>query len=92
MKAIQKGSCRHASPSTIFSEIPPPQRCYEKCLKTLIYFHVLVSFSTVMRLQGNADMAKRFLMRSQEVATEVLGSNHHYVAAIIGQVCNFTFN
>ena len=39
-----------------------------------------------MRLQGNADLAKRFLMRSQEVATEVLGSNHHYVAAIIGQV------
>ena len=38
------------------------------------------------RLQGNADMAKRFLMRAQEVATEVLGYNHHYVAAITGQV------
>ena len=43
------------------------------------------------RLQGNADMAKRFLMRAQEVATEVLGSNHHYVAAITGQVWDIIY-
>ncbi|XP_072041437.1 TPR repeat-containing protein DDB_G0287407-like, partial [Amphiura filiformis] len=52
----------------------------------------LVGMGTVMRLQGNVEMAKRFLMRAQEVAVDVLGSSHHYVAAIIGQISELSYS
>ena len=33
-------------------------------------------------------MAKKFLQRALEVSKEVVGRDHHYVAALVGQVCS----
>ncbi|XP_033109970.1 uncharacterized protein LOC117111193 [Anneissia japonica] len=46
----------------------------------------LLGMGSVLRLQDNAEWAKLYLKRAQEIATDILGNNHHYVAAIVGQV------
>lgn len=57
------------------------KKAFVKC------FCFILSSSFVIRLQGAAlDNSKAFLIRASEVANEVLGPSHHYVAAIVGQV------
>ncbi|XP_022088563.1 uncharacterized protein LOC110978130 isoform X2 [Acanthaster planci] len=46
----------------------------------------LLGMGSVLSLKGKADEAIRFLRRAEEVATDVLGPKHHYVAAINGQI------
>ena len=40
----------------------------------------------MQRLLGQSDFAKKFLQRALEVSKEVVGQDHHYVAALVGQV------
>ncbi|KAL3870127.1 hypothetical protein ACJMK2_042738, partial [Sinanodonta woodiana] len=50
----------------------------------------LLGLATVFYLQDNMPEAKKLLVRSLELATDVLGRRHHYVAAIfnkLGQLC-----
>ncbi|XP_070541009.1 uncharacterized protein [Ptychodera flava] len=46
----------------------------------------LLGMGSVLGLQDQPGEAKKVFLRAKEVATDVLGPNHHYVAAIIGQV------
>lgn len=46
----------------------------------------LLGQATVLTLQGDMLEAKKFLIRAQELAIEVLGARHHFVAAIINKV------
>ncbi|XP_038058559.1 uncharacterized protein LOC119729838 [Patiria miniata] len=46
----------------------------------------LLGMGSVLSLKLKADEAIRFLRRAEEVATDVLGPKHHYVAAINGQI------
>ncbi|XP_022091330.1 uncharacterized protein LOC110979639 [Acanthaster planci] len=46
----------------------------------------LLGMGSVLILQLKADEAIRFLRRAEELATDVLGPKHHYVAAINGQI------
>ena len=66
--------------------------CWCKLLMTneliAIWFNKtrLSLFRSVLSLQLKADEAIRFLRRAEELATDVLGPKHHYIAAITGQV------
>ena len=42
----------------------------------------LLGWADVLLAQEDMPSAKKYLIRCQEVATEVLGYKHHYVAAI----------
>ncbi|XP_072040846.1 uncharacterized protein [Amphiura filiformis] len=74
----QEALSRQAKPST------PAEKL--RLVKTFI------GLGSVKRQQGDADDAKRCLIRALEVATQVLGSNHHYVASIIGQIGELSYS
>lgn len=46
----------------------------------------LIGMGSVKRRLGEADFARKFLHRAFEVSTEVLGHEHHYTAALVGQL------
>ncbi|XP_071959587.1 uncharacterized protein [Antedon mediterranea] len=51
----------------------------------------LLGLGSVLRLQEKAEQAKGYLKRAQEIATDILGKNHHYVAAIVGQIGELSY-
>ncbi|XP_072039857.1 uncharacterized protein [Amphiura filiformis] len=51
----------------------------------------MMAMATANRLLKKPDEAKKFLIRAQELATQVLGSTHHYVSAIIGQIGELSY-
>ena len=46
----------------------------------------LLGQATILYLKEDMSEAKKFLIRARELATDVLGPRHHYVAAIINKV------
>ena len=55
------------------------------CIFLVIYLQLteaLLGWADVLIAQDNMPAAKKYLIRCREIATEVLGVRHHYVAAI----------
>ncbi|XP_063951363.1 uncharacterized protein LOC129253865 [Lytechinus pictus] len=46
----------------------------------------VITLVSVKRRQGNVDFAKKVLMRAFGVSKEVVGPDHHYTAALVGQL------
>ena len=46
----------------------------------------MLGLSSVLYLQDNMRESKKILIRSAELAIEVLGCRHHYVAAVMNKV------
>ncbi len=71
---------------------------YCTCLKTLYDMFSLqlteglLGQATVNFLLGDMILAKKYMVRAREIATETLGTRHHYVAAIINQVILITIS
>ncbi|XP_071959589.1 uncharacterized protein [Antedon mediterranea] len=57
----------------------------------LQFVKALLGMGSVLRLQEKAEEAKKYLKRAQEIATDILGKNHHYVAAIVGQIGELSY-
>ncbi|XP_013386754.1 TPR repeat-containing protein DDB_G0287407-like [Lingula anatina] len=51
----------------------------------------LLGLAAVKVSKDEAIQAKRILIRARELATEVLGSRHHYVSAIINKIGQLTY-
>ncbi|XP_071484949.1 uncharacterized protein [Diadema antillarum] len=46
----------------------------------------LISLGAVKRKQGQAELAKKILQKAFSVSIEVVGHDHHYTAALVGQL------
>ncbi|XP_038072011.1 uncharacterized protein LOC119740704 [Patiria miniata] len=76
----------HDGASRHFHEALERQNVIKTPEQKLQLVKALLGMGSVLSLQGKADEAIRFLRRAEEVATDVLGPKHHYVAAINGQI------
>lgn len=48
----------------------------------------LLGLASVMNLKNDMPQSRKLLIRALELATEVLGMQHHFVATILNKVLN----